>query len=654
MTHLQGEVGVPAQPMRAKKISWIIWLVPLIALAITAWLGWDAWENRGINITVIFADGAGVVADRTVVRYNGLEVGIVKSTHLQNDLKGVVTTLNMNKEFKEWLAQGTQFWLVCPEISLAGVSGLETLLSGNYITLNPEHGPLQTSFQALAEPPPSKGKKDGLHIELEAEDAESLLVGSPVLSLGFTVGEIEQINLDTNNRGVKVLIYIKPEYAHLVKAHSYFWNVSGLNISASLSQLNVHMDSLLSLIKGGIAFASPDWEKDGKPAKDYSRFKLFKSYADVETGIPIEIQFPLSDEVIQVGSHLMFYGIKVGTVQSYKISDDLETFVVQAQVNPMAEPLLVKGLRLWLVETTITAQGVKGLDALFSGPYIAMNITQSAIKRGEKTRQFVGYSSEPPASLDAPGLHLRFYTQEAGGLTHGTGVWMKGLEIGRVESVRLKDNQIEGRILINAKYQLMIRENTRCWNGSGLSFGGNMNGIHIQSKPLAAILSGGIVCETPDQQGQPVYNNHHLPLYGSREEAFDNGKTFFLLATRAPSLSTGSPIYYSGVEVGKVIAVDLAKVANHVMVKVRINSKYEPLVTTASRFWDVSGIQADFSLWDGLTLQTESLSAILRGGIAFATPTIAKPAPKGMSFTLHPEAKQEWLRWRPPIVLNKP
>ena len=90
------------------------------------------------------------------------------------------------------------------------------------------------------------------------------------------------------------------------------------------------------------------------------------------------------------------------------------------------------------------------------------------------------------------------------------------------------------------------------------------------------------------------------------------------------------------------------------LIKVRINSKYEPLVTTASRFWDVSGIQADYSLWDGLTLQTELLSAILRGGIAFATPTIAKPAPKGMSFTLYPEAKQEWLSWRPPIVLNKP
>ncbi len=645
------EHAVDVRLVAERKSQWLIWFVPLIALAVTLWLGWMAWQERGIEVTVVFPEGQGVVAGRTLVRYNGLQVGTVESVQLQEDLSGVRTTLSIDKELKEWLTDRTEFWLVQPEISLAGISGLDTLLSGNYIAISPAQGKPQHLFHARSHPPPLAEGKEGLHIVLKADNAGSLVSGSPVSSIGLVVGEVEQVAMNKDDNAVDIMVFIRPEYAHLVTTGTNFWNVSGIDISGPISRMKIHVESLLTLIRGGIAFATPAWADSGEPPTAATTFKLHKNYEDAQLGIPIEITFPLGEEIVQMGSRLMFYGIDVGVVRNFKINEDLKTFVVHALINPLAEPLLVNDARFWLVDTKFTAHGIEGIDALLNGPYIAVEVSAESIKTAKRATSFQGTLNKPPPSPDAPGLHLKLLAKEAIGLHEGNTVSMRGITVGRVESVELKAEGVEGAILIKPEYQHLIRRNTRFWNASGISLAGNINGFQFDSRPFSAIWNGSVECETPEPLAAHASNQQTFSLFASRKQAFAEGKVFNLLVDHAPKLSIGAPVYYRGIVVGEVFATGLSHCARQVLLRVRIECQYGALVTKDSRFWDVSGIRGGFSFWDGLSVQMESATALIKGGIAFATPNTAPPAKRETFFSLHGEAKKEWLRWNPAITL---
>ncbi|CDI95155.1 paraquat-inducible protein B-like protein [Pseudomonas aeruginosa PA38182] len=128
-------------PKKHKTSNWsAIWVLPLVALAIGAWLAWRAFDQAGVDIQVRFESGDGIQANKTEVLYKGISVGKVTDLHVSKDIKGVVATIEIKKEAQEYLSKDTRFWLVKPRVSLAGVTGLETLVSGVYIAVDPVKG----------------------------------------------------------------------------------------------------------------------------------------------------------------------------------------------------------------------------------------------------------------------------------------------------------------------------------------------------------------------------------------------------------------------------------------------------------------------------------------------------------------------------------
>ena len=129
-----------------------IWVLPLLALAIGAWLAWRAYSEAGIEIRVLFDNGAGIQAGKTEVIFKGIAIGKVTELTLDRSgqRRGVIATLEMNKDAEPHLLSGTRFWLVKPSVSLAGITGLETLVSGNYIAVSPGEGePTRDEQRAL-------------------------------------------------------------------------------------------------------------------------------------------------------------------------------------------------------------------------------------------------------------------------------------------------------------------------------------------------------------------------------------------------------------------------------------------------------------------------------------------------------------------------
>jgi len=87
--------------------------------------------------------------------------------------------------------------------------------------------------------------------------------------------------------------------------------------------------------------------------------------------------------------------------------------------------------------------------------------------------------------------------------------------------------------------------------------------------------------------------------------------------------------------VGYVSGYELSNDAHRVKLFVNIKARYSKLVTRASRFWNIGGIDAEFGLFKGLKVETTNLESFVQGGIAFSTPPDdSQPVSSGYQFEL--------------------
>lgn len=99
---------------------------------------------------------------------SGVEVGTVQDISLSDDLRKIEVKVSIKSDMKDALREETQFWLVTPKASLAGVSGLDALVGGNYIGMMPGKGKEQDHFVALDTQPKYRLDNGDLMIHLQA------------------------------------------------------------------------------------------------------------------------------------------------------------------------------------------------------------------------------------------------------------------------------------------------------------------------------------------------------------------------------------------------------------------------------------------------------------------------------------------------------
>ncbi len=149
----------------------IIWLIPIIALLIALFLGYKYYSEKGVEVTIYFKAAQGITAGKTKVRFHDVDVGTVKAVTLP-DLKKVAVRVEIVKAAQKYLNTKTSFWLEQPRLSATEISGLDTLLSGVYIGVEPVEGgkPIR-EFVALENPPAVSIYEEGRYFTLRVGDA---------------------------------------------------------------------------------------------------------------------------------------------------------------------------------------------------------------------------------------------------------------------------------------------------------------------------------------------------------------------------------------------------------------------------------------------------------------------------------------------------
>ena len=565
-----------------------IWILPLIALIIGGWLGWRAYSQSGIEIEVRFESGEGIQANKTEVVYKGMSIGKVKALALDDEgnTKGVIATIEVNKEVEPSLRANSRFWLVKPSVTLAGITGLETLVSGNYIAASPGDGEPTRKFKALAEAPPLSDRLPGLHLTLKADRLGSLNRGSPVFYKQIQVGQVKSYVLSEDQGTVEIKVYIQPTYANLVRKHTRFWNASGISIDANLSGVKVRSESLASIVAGGIAFATPEHRKDSPPTDPSLPFRLYEDFDAAQAGIRVKLK--LSDfEGLQAGrTPVMYKGIQVGNMKTLKVDPDLSSATVELALDPLAEDYLVEGTQFWVVKPSISLAGITGLEALVKGNYIAVRPGDLG---SPPRRDFVARAKAPPLDLRSPGLHMVLFSDTLGSLDVGSPILYKQVKVGSIQSYQFSrdQKQVVLGVHIEKEYENLVNGSTRFWNVSGITLTGGLSGIEVKSESLQSLLAGGISFETPLAKSPLKKRIPRFRLFASRDLATQRGTEITIKVDRADGLHPGTAIRFKGLDVGKVEDVDLTSDLQAVVLTARITEVPDKIARVGTEFWVV-------------------------------------------------------------------
>jgi paraquat-inducible protein B len=299
----------------------IVWVVPILALLLGGWMVYRNLSSQGPVARVRFDTADGIAAGKTEVRCRSVRVGVVKNVKLADDLKSVLIYLELGPDSGGLLRRGTRFWVVRPRVSTTDISGLGTLLTGAYIELDP--GPPDAEpwklFKGRETPPATSRSIPGRRLVLTAEEAGSLVAGSPIYFRGFEVGRIESRKLDQGGARVVYDAFIRQEYGSLVKENTRFWNTSGIDISAGADGFKVRTPSFQAMVSGGTTFGVPDGVPAGPQAADGMIFTLFSDEdAAKDAGFNPTMKFLLlfnqSVRGLSRSAPVEFRGITIGRV----------------------------------------------------------------------------------------------------------------------------------------------------------------------------------------------------------------------------------------------------------------------------------------------------------------------------------------------------
>jgi paraquat-inducible protein B len=317
----------------------IVWIVPIVAALAGAWVAVTRILAEGPEIRIVFRSADGLEAGKTKIEYNGVEIGIVTTIRLSDDHKSVITTAKMAPETEGFLVEDTRFWVVRPRVSGANITGLGTLISGAYVTMEiGKSANKRRAFVALDTPPVVTRDVAGRFFNLTTTDLGSVDSGTPLFYRRLQVGEVASYELAKDGLSLNVRAFVKAPYDQYVTTDTRFWHASGIDVSLSAEGLSVQTQSALSVLIGGIAFENAPTGPVPAAADEDTTFTLFANRTEAfrpaaRNPENFKLVFKQSVRGLAVGAPVEFRGIPLGEVVAIDAQIDAETMQISAPVT---------------------------------------------------------------------------------------------------------------------------------------------------------------------------------------------------------------------------------------------------------------------------------------------------------------------------------
>lgn len=263
---------------------------------------------------------------------------------------------------------------------------------------------------------------------------------------------------------------------------------------------------------------------------------------------------------------LKFREITVGKVEAVRFTDDLQSVIVDLRVDKDIAEFIDDEAEFWIVRPQVSAQGISRLDTVLTGAFIEgwwddkPGTTDLAAHKG---------LDKPPLTRgNIKGTWVAVTSTDAKGMSDGAPIYFRGLAVGRMQNVRLADNEenVIADVFIEAPYDHRLTTATVFWNTSGFSVSLGPQGLSLNVQSVSSLVQGGAEFATLSSGGQPVEPGHVFALQPDRQTAENSLFTAspdqelrlsVLLPDAVRGLAEGADVQFQGLTVGRVTGLSV-------------------------------------------------------------------------------------------------
>ncbi|MBL0143453.1 MAG: MCE family protein [Betaproteobacteria bacterium] len=322
----------------------IVWVIPILAALVAIGIAVQRIRSEGKIITIVFPSAEGIEAGKTFIKYKDVNIGQVSAVQLTEDHSEVEVTARITQRSASLMVGDARFWVVRPTISLTGISGLNTLLSGNYIGF--EAGTSENSqneFIGLAAPP-FVASQLGREFILKAEDLGSVSTSSPIYFRRLPVGQVISYGLAPDGTTIEIRVFIHAPYDKFVKPGTRFWKAGKVDVVVDGGGLDIRTESLVALLVGGVSFDTP--AASTPDTTDAPQNTVFTLYADRAAAWKAPdaharnyvLHFNESVRGLAVGAPVTLLGLPAGEVTGISLDPDVANASLRARVTIAFNP----------------------------------------------------------------------------------------------------------------------------------------------------------------------------------------------------------------------------------------------------------------------------------------------------------------------------
>jgi len=289
---------------------------------------------------------------------------------------------------------------------------------------------------------------------------------------------------------------------------------------------------------------------------------VWKNYSD--RGILISISLPAAASIIPGESTVRFRDVVVGVVENVRFAPGFASVIVDARINREVAATLPENSGFWVVRPVVTTRGISGLSTVLSGVYIEGDWEPVT---GSSLTEFKGLAEAPIVRPGRKGSRITLRSTDASMLPEGAPVYYRGVEVGQLDVAHVSPDGGSAIVdaFINAPYDRYVTTATRFWDTSGFTVKLGPGGVDLNVASVGALLTGGVAFDSAFTGGEPLKADTVFNLFvdetAARQSIFtqtgDNAlEMAIIFAGSVNGLSSGAPVEYRGLRVGKVTAIN--------------------------------------------------------------------------------------------------